>query len=373
MKAVLPFFLTFISVVFSCGCRGGGASELRSGGDTLTAESELLTMVDYGDYVVADVVNPWTGELFERYVLVSDNYSGTVPEGIIINVPLKRSIVYSGVHTGAVEELGQLDAVKGVADGKYFSSPEMKNRISDGRVRDIGNAQSPSMEAVVDMEPDAILLSPYQNQEAGAVASLGVPLIQMVDYMEPTPLGRAEWIRFIGRLYGEASKSDSIYLAVAAEYKRLRGEAEKSTVRPTVITELPQPGGVWYVPSGESYMARMIADAGGVYPWAGTKGSGSLTLDAAEALDKGRDADIWLIRNFGALTLKNIAESNPLASHFRAFDAGGVYVCDTSVSTLFDEFPFHPERLLAEYIKIFRSGVAETEDGKLRYFNRISE
>ena len=243
----------------------------------------------------------------------------------------------------------------------------MQQRIRSGVIRDIGNSSSPSVETLVDLDPDAILLSPYQDQKAGAVETLGVPLVQMVDYMESPPLARAEWIRLIGRLYGQGDRADSIYSSVAESYRLLCKKVAESEDRPVVITELPQPGGVWYIPAGQSYMAQMLADAGARYPWADTEGSGSLALDEASMLEKGRDADYWIIRNYGQLSRSVLLQSEPLLEHFRALSQGGVYVCDTSVSPLFDEFPFHPERLLADYIAIFHPAATR----QLRYFNQL--
>ena len=368
---MIRFFLYSLLIVASfltTGCGGGnGASEVN-GGDTLTHESQLLTLVDHGDYILADVTDPWRGGILQRYVLAPRDYRGELPEGaVVVRVPLERSVVYSGVYSGAISELGAVDAIKGVADGGYFTSSEMQQRIRSGVIRDIGNSSSPSVETLVDLDPDAILLSPYQDQKAGAVETLGVPLVQMVDYMESTPLARAEWIRLIGRLYGQGDRADSIYLSVAESYRLLCKKVAESEDRPVVITELPQPGGVWYIPAGQSYMAQMLADAGARYPWADTEGGGSLALDEASMLEKGRDADYWIIRNYGQLSRSVLLQSEPLLEHFRALSQRGVYVCDTSVSPLFDEFPFHPERLLADYIAIFHPAATR----QLRYFNQL--
>lgn len=378
-KGVSGMSVMIAGVCLACltgGCGDGSKHTAGDGqpADTLTCRAELLTLIDYGDYQIAEVKNPWGDGLLGRYVLVAKDYTGDLPEGTtVVRVPLERSIVYSGVHAGIIDELGRLDAIRGVADGKYFSSAKIQNGLKLGEIRDVGNSSSPSVEEVVDIDPDAIVLSPYQNQEIGAVDKLGVPVVQMADYMERMPLGRAEWIKLIGRLYGQAREADSIYSAVVAEYEGLRDDAAQMPEHPVVITEMPQPGGAWDIPSGESYMARILADAGGVYPWASTRGGGSLKMDAAAMLDKGGEADYWLIRSFGRLTLQDLGQSSPLAQHFKAFRMGQVYVSDTSTSSLYDEFPFHPERLLREYVAIFHPSRDGSGEGGLRYFRRISE
>lgn len=358
------------ATLFSCGGKADGKID---GGDTLTTESQLLTLVDYGDYVIADIRNPWIDSmpLLERYVLAPKDYKGILPAGTVVRTPLERSVVYSSVHGGAIDELGSSDAIKGVADGQYFINPAIVSRIRDGRIADIGNSMSPSTEKIVDLDPDAILLSPFQNKESGAVTKLGIPVLQCVDYLEATPLGRAEWIKLLGVLYGRTSVADSVFSAVSREYAGLRDSLALLSFSPVVLTEQPMPSGEWDVPAGESYMARMLTDAAAIYPWAGTGGTGSLKLDAAAVLDKAGNADFWLIRSFGPLTLASLKSGNPLSSHFKAASTGDIYVCDTSVSPIFDEFPFHPERLLRDYAAIFHPDLFKGY--RLRYFHRITE
>lgn len=363
--------LILISIASGCSCAHNNASSVD--GDTLTHNSQVLSIIDVGDYIRADIRNPWGKGLLASYLIVDKDFSGSLPEGTVVRVPLSNSIVYSGVHTGIIDELGALDRVKGVADGRYFSSPTIQQMIRSGLITDVGNASSPSIEKIVDIDPDAILLSPYQNQELGAVSKLGVPVIQMADYMESTPLGRAEWIKLIGLLYGRRAKADSIYEAVVSNYRQLTEAAAQTSERPVVITEMPQPGGVWDIPSGESYMARMLQDAAVSYPWATTPGAGSLKMDAAAMLENGGEADYWLIRTFGPLTRQMLNDSSPLVKYFRPFKNSKVFFSDTSRSGLYDEFPFHPERLLQEYIKIFHPGAAGAEDNSLRYFQRLSD
>lgn len=370
-KILFRLLISTVSIVstLSLGsCRHKGAAPIE-GGDTITSQAQLLTLVDLGDYVVADVRNPWGDGLLDRYILAPRDYSGELPEGTVIKVPLQSSVVYSGVYAGAIDELGAVGAITGVADAQYFGTPSVVSRIASGRIADIGNTMSPSVERVVDLDPDAIILSPYQDMEPGAVAKLGIPIVQFVDYMEATPLGRAEWIRLLGILYGNSSAADSIFSKVSADYAALTATAASAQNRPVVLTEQPLSGGSWDIPAGGSYMARLLNDAGANYPWSNTTGTGSLKFDAPAVIDKAADADFWIIRNFGPLSRQALGAGNPLNSHFKAFRTGNIYVCDTSSSPLFDEFPFHPERLLRDYIAIFHPELLPAH--KLRYFSRI--
>lgn len=359
--------LTVLSLISSCRHK---SAEAISGGDTITTQARMLTLIDKDGYTIADVRNPWgddTTALLKRYILAPHDYQGQLPEGTVVRVPLRSSLVYSGVYAGAIDELGAAQAIAGVADGQYFNTPSVVEGLRTGRITDVGNSMSPSIERIVSVSPEAIILSPYQGMQAGAIEKLGIPIIQFVDYMESTPLGRAEWIRLLGILYGNRAGADSTFEAVTESYDSLCKSLAHYSDRPIVITEQPLTGGSWDVPAGESYMARMLADAGAIYPWHDTKGAGSLKIDAPAVLNRAADADFWLIRSLGPMTLQSLGAGNPLTSQFKAFRNGNVYVCDTSVVPLFDEFPFHPERLLADFIAIFHPAAGST----LRYYRKL--
>lgn len=122
-----------------------------------------------------------------------------------------------------VDELGAADAITAVADAGYINNERVKDGLAKGRITDVGSTMSPVVEKVVAASPDAILASPFQNAGYGAVGQLNIPIIEMADYMETTPLGRAEWIKLIGLLYGRYNVADSIYHEVSRAYGEIEG------------------------------------------------------------------------------------------------------------------------------------------------------
>jgi len=299
----------------------------------------------------------------------SDQYAGIPEECTAVRVPLERSVVYSSVHTSPLFELGAGEAITAVADGNYFApSDTVSSLLSSGLIADIGSSSSPSIERILALEAEAVLLSPMQNGDNSALKRSGISVIPMADYMEQTPLARAEWIKLLGELYGKRQLADSIYNSVCSEYARISRIAQKCDC-PRVLTENIT-SGVWYVPGGKSYMARMLADAGADYPWSCNDNEGSLALDASAVLNQAADADIWLIRCFGTTpTLASIAKDNPVASHIKAFKNKSIYVCDTSKNNMFNDIAFHPERILRDFVIIFHP---EAIDGaEPRYYNKI--
>ena len=342
-----------------CSC-GGGKSERYADmpGDTLTHRSELLTLIDRGDFVTAEIADPWnTGKRLAAYALVDRNKD--IPQGLdeeftVVAVPLQRSVIFSSTNSAAIAELGALNAIAAVADGNFYTPSDTVARlIAQGRITDIGSSMSPDPEKIVNLDPDALLVSPFQNAGHGVLEDLGVPVIECADYMENSPLARAEWILFLGELYGNRQLARDIFTQVSIDYKALTFKAALSSYRPLVLPELVV-SGVWYVPGGQSYMATMFADAGAAYPWADDSSTGSLQLSIEQVIDKASDADIWIMRNFAPLRSNaDLLALSPLYSEFKAFRDGRVYNCDTSSKPIFNDIAFHPERVLLDFIIIF--------------------
>ena len=298
-----------------------------------------------GDATNICIHNPWKEDV------LLDTYEIGGEKGL--NVPLKRVVVYSSVHANVIKELGHIDAIKGVCDAQYFTIEEVKEGVKNGTIENAGSSAAPIIEKIIAIAPDAIIVSPYQNSKFDNLEKLGIPVIQCADYMETSPLGRAEWIKLFGVLFDEREKADSIYNAVSEKYRDLKQVVAGVERRPKILSENII-NGTWYVPGGSSYMAHLFRDAGGDFPWSDTPTSGSIPLDMPQVLEKAHDADIWLIKSFDAsLNYRKLKAQNELNAEFKAFREQKVWHCDTERTTLFQDFPFHPELLLEEYIAIF--------------------
>ena len=372
----LTLTITLFLLLLTASCGGGqGDRAGRVTGDTLTERAELLTMVECDGYVAAIVENPWkAGEQLAAYALVPKNSDKevAVPEGFQrVDVPVEKSLVYSSTNMSAIAELGALDAVSAVADGNYYTPADTVSRmIASGALTDIGNSMSPKLETIIDVSPDAILISPYENAGHGVIDALKVPVIECADYMETSPLARAEWLLLLGELYGKRDEARAIYNNVVAQYEALCDKITETTSdRPKVLTELLT-SGVWYVPGGKSYMSRLLTDAGADYPWSDDKSTGSLQLDAGAVIDKASDADIWIMRNYGDVSMKSLAAMSPLYSGIKAYKNGEVYNCDSSVSPIFNDIAFHPERVLADLASVFHPETFGTVTK--RYYHKVA-
>lgn len=312
------------------------------------------------NYTTVEILNPWKeNEVLQSYVLVprDKELPDSLPKGSVIRTPVRSALVYSSVHANAIKELGHLDAVTGVCDAQYFTMPEITEGVKNGTITNAGSSMSPVIERIIALSPEVIILSPYQNSSYGDLSRIGTPIIECADYMETDPLGRAEWIKLLGVMFDEEDKADRIFHEVKRKYHELKELAESVTDKPKVLSENII-NGTWYVPGGESYMAKLFADAGGNFPWSDIKTSGSIPLDMPRVLEKAHDADVWLIKSFdSSFSYSKLKSQNALNARFKAFQEQNIYFCDTNNTTFFQDFPFHPEVLLEEYIAIFHPGL----------------
>lgn len=363
--AIILTLLTILIVTTFSSCRSSRAQGDPGAGDTLTHHATLLRLIDHHNGIVSvRVLDPWNdGNTLGTYLLVDrsvpDDSIPDIKDATVIRVPIESALVYSSVHTCGFDELGCIDAVTGIADGMYFTSKKMRNLIDTGKIVDVGNSMSPSLEKIVDLSPDAALVSPYENSGNGILDKTGIAVIEMADYMESTPMGRAEWILLIGALNGKLDKAREIFDNVEKEYTTITKLATATDTRPVVLSELPF-NGVWYQPGGKSYASAMIRDAGGRPLLDGNTSTGSVQLDIANVYDRGIDADIWLIKNFGDLSTDDIASTSKLIPHIRAYVNANIWNANTTKTNYFDDIAFHPERILRDMAVIIHPTLSDS-------------
>ena len=186
--------------------------------------------------------NPWdTLKTLHTYILTDrDNTdTGNLPEGTVVRTPLSNAIVYSSVHNSLLAETGAIESIAGVCDIQYIKHPQIKTMYEKGSIADCGSSMSPDIEKIIDLNADAVLLSPFENSGGyGRIESIGIPIIECADYMETSPLGRAEWMKFYGLLTGKEEETYSFFRKIEQEYLTLKHMTKDVHHRPTVITEL---------------------------------------------------------------------------------------------------------------------------------------
>ena len=381
-------------------CQGGKtAAGMEEGGDTLQMKyAQLLTIVSHDEqgYTEVKVHNPWKeGTELHRYILVPKGKEGDATMAKLaglahgegkaaatlgvktdtVRTPLESNLVFTAPHCQLLTELGCQNAITGVCDKDYINIPDIKSRAqADAKVAhpimDCGSSMQPDIERIIALHPEALLISPFENSGGyGKLDKLRIPVIETADYMETSPLGRAEWIKLYGLLLG-SSKADSLFSAIEKEYLQLKAEAAKLPLGLSILTER-KTGNVWYVPGGKSTMGILLRDAHARYIFADDTHSGSLSMSPEQIIAKGNQVDVWAFKYFGgnALTKQDLLAEYQGYQALKAFQTGTVYETDTSCEPYFELTSFHPEILLREFI-ILSHPEAGDKFGKLRFYKK---
>lgn len=316
-----------------------------------------FTVQRFDTYIMVEVRDPWDStRLLQRYLLVDRTKSvpGGLPKGTIVKVPVKDIVIYTSVHAAIIDQLHETYKVIGVCEPRYMDTPAIQEGIQAGRIADLGEATSPNIEKMIEIGAELVIASPFQNSSYGPVEKIGIPIIEGADYMEAFPLGRTEWIRFYGLLFGKEEMADSIFKETEQAYLSLKDLTANIDNRPTVLSE-KKFGSSWYVPSGDSYMAHLIEDAGADYMFKDLPGAGSTPLAFETVFDKAIHADIWLVKynQSSEMTYNDLRSEYTPYENFDAFKKKRIYTCNTGAVPYYEEFPIHPEYLLKDLIWIF--------------------
>ena len=332
-----------------------------------------FTVQRFDTYIMVEVRDPWDStRLLQRYLLVDRTKSvpGGLPKGTIVTVPVKDIVIYTSVHAAIIDQLHETDKVIGVCEPRYMDTPAIQEGIQAGRIADLGEATSPNIEKMIEIGAELVIASPFQNSSYGPVEKIGIPIIEGADYMEAFPLGRTEWIRFYGLLFGKEEMADSIFKETEQAYLSLKDLTANIDNRPTVLSE-KKFGSSWYVPSGDSYMAHLIEDAGADYMFKDLPGAGSTPLAFETVFDKAIHADIWLVKynQSSEMTYNDLRSEYTPYENFDAFKKQRIYTCNTGIVPYYEEFPLHPEYLLKDLIWIFHPELVPGYSP--RYFSKM--
>lgn len=379
MKKILlsAYIVTWVLLLSACG-GGSKTSSLQAEGDTVRMKySSLLQIVKHADYTVVTIRNPWdTLKVLHTYLLADREkpLPEHLPEGTVVRTPLQKSVIYSSVHCSLWSELDELKGIGGVCGLEYIKLPQIQEGCRNGSIVNVGNSMNPDIECIIDLRPDAILLSPFENSGGyGRVGKLNIPIIECADYMETSALGGAEWMRLYGLLLGKEAQADSLFAGIEKEYLTLTQQVKSQNLkRPTVISEMKN-SSAWYIPGGNSTMGRLYQDAGADYVFASLSNSGSVPLAFETVFDRGGNADIWLIKYNQPQdkTYSELERDYAPYARFKAFQDRKVYGCNTNHVPFYEESPFHPELLLKDLIKIFHPELLPDYD--LKYFSNLAE
>lgn len=354
---ILLLFLLF------CGCKNDGKKLKTESNDFPIIKPKYAQgfyIQKFENFKILTVTQPWlAADQSISYVLARKNIK--IPVSFqkfpIIQIPVQKIVVTSTTHIPSLEMLGKEKTLVGFPETDYISSEKTRELIDAGKVVDLGMNESINSELMLSLRPEVLVgFSVNQRNKAyDNFSKSGIRVVYNGDWTEPSPLGRAEWIRVFGALYDLDVKSDSIFKRIETNYLEATKKVKNTTERPTVISGTLFKD-VWYLPAGESWAAQFLNDAGADYLWNNTKGTGSLSLSIENVLEKASQADFWIGADSFA-TFDELKSANVHYQKIKAFQKKNVYSYSTTKGNTggnlyFELAPNRPDLVLKDLIHI---------------------
>jgi iron complex transport system substrate-binding protein len=362
---LMPLFMVMAILTTACGGRVKSVDEVMQGvSDTLKyAKGFTVRTLDDGVRLV-DVADPQTDEdrmpVDYHFALVPKGSRGEVPQGYQrVEVPVERTIVMTMLQLSNFTALGAHDVVRGITGTKNLFNEDIRRRVADGRMVKIGMEGNFDTELILAAQPEVIFISPFKRGGYDAIKETGITLIPHLGYKELTPLGQAEWVKFVGLFIGKEREADSLFAAIETRYNSLKAlvaDLDEAS-RPTVFSG-EMHGGNWYAVGGKNSLAQIFRDAGARYV-IDNDDTGGVNIEFEQMYAAAADADYWRILNSfeGDFSYEALKASEPRNELFRAFREHKVIYCNMKQTPYYEKSPMMPDVLLSDLVAIFHPDV----------------
>ena len=329
------YFILCLLGLVCVACQPKGTSSIADNSASFSIDIQ-------GDSTTITIYSPWQ--------------KGKVMQQLAFNQAYERIVCTSATHMGFISELGMMDKVVGVCrpERVYNLSKEDRERITD-----IGDDMQPSMEQILLLNPDLVILYTYAQGDPipAQVEALGIPILYCNEWTETTPLARAEWIRVFGAVFGCQTKADSVFASVCDAYERFRAMGDGQLAMGKSIMSGMSWRGTWYVPAGGTFMGNLFRDAGAQYKYEGNPSTSSIPLTMEQAIQDFSQADVWV--GCEANSLKELEAIDKKHTWFKAFQTGEVYnfrrrALPSGANDFWESATVHPERVLQDLQKVLK-------------------
>jgi len=358
------FIISFI-VLSGCSSRPGNNNTGHTQATVIDSirYAKGFSIIQAGDCKILNVFNPWEGAkgIAYRYVLCPRGKQ--VPDSLrnfsVIYTPVKRIVCLSTTHIALLKDIGKLNTLVGVAGPAYITDSTTRDLIAHKKVLDVGYDQALNYEVLISLKPDLVLAYGIQGETATQykkLESLGIKVVLNGEYLETSPLGKYEWVKFLAAFFEVSSEASKKFKDAEQQYLSLKAIGKSQKDRPRIMTGLPWKG-AWYVPGGESYLAEMIDDAGGDYLWNDIHQRESVPLNFEKVIERASNADIWI--NTGlSNSLNDIRNEDNRLENVKPFRHKMIYNNNAITSPsggndFWESGITHPQVILKDLIKIF--------------------
>ncbi len=355
-------FILLLTMLFSCkNSAESNSSEIGKGEKVEIENAKGFSITKFEDYSILIVNTPWP-EAEDPFIYLLSEKNADFPETLEydqkVEVPVESIVVTSTTHIPALEALNEEQSLVGFPGLNYISSKNTRELINDGQISELGQNENINTEVLIDLSPDVVIgfAINASNKSFETIQKTGIPVIYNGDWTEATPLGKAEWIKFFGALFGKEEEARTIFNDIKTEYLSAKQLAKTSSERPTVIAGSMY-NDKWYMPYGNSWQAQFLKDANADYLYSDSNGDGSLSLAFESVLEMAEDAEYWVSSGQFSSYEQLFNESE----HYRRFKAvENKKVFSVSLSkgetggiTFYELGPQRPDLILKDLISIF--------------------
>jgi len=360
MKFTIQLFLLLLFSIVGIQCKQETNSAASVAVSNEVKYAKGFSIQNFDGYTVVKVSNPWP-KANKTYTYILKEKNGKVPDSLskntIISVPIKRIVVTSTTHIPSLEMLDEEKSLVGFPNLDYISSDKVRTLIDNKKVKELGNNHDLNTEVLIDLQPDVIIGYGIDNSNPTLdnIQKSGLKVMLNGDWNEETPLGKAEWIKFFGILYGKQKQAEAIFAKIEKDYLKTIAIAKKAVTKPTIlIGDIFE--GKWNLPKGTSWGCQLLKEANSNYLWQETKGTGSLFLSFEAVFERAKDADFWITSGQFS-TFKEMTDSNPHYNQFKAFQNKNVYSFSgkkgkTGGVLYYELAPNRPDIVLKDIVKI---------------------
>ncbi|MBW4632343.1 MAG: ABC transporter substrate-binding protein [Iphinoe sp. HA4291-MV1] len=334
----------------------------------------------YKNYKVVMVKNPWRdAQISFQYILVQ---CGTpAPEGFkksqVITVPINTVVSLSTTHLPHLAKLGVVDKLIGVSDTKRVNTAEVVNKIKASKIAEVGNNESLNVEKILEINPDLVMTYGVGNPQTDSHPKLleaGLKVAINAEYMETSPLGHAEWLKFTALFFNQEEIAQKTFSEIATRYEAIASKTKSIKKRPTVFTGFNFKG-IWYTPGCKSYVAKYLADTGADYLCADNS-SGSIPLSFEDVFERAAKSDYWLNVNQSWQNLKDVIADDNRYADFAAVKKGHVYnnnarVNERGGNDYWEGGTSNPDVVLSDLIKILHPEILPNNE--LVYYRKLGK
>lgn len=345
---------------------------------TILEYAHGFTVDYYKGFKIVTVASPWPGaETAYRYALVRENtiLPDEFKDLTQVRIPVQSVVTMSTTYLPQLELLGVSETLVGHDALQNVYSPEIRERIENGEIKETGGGPNVNVELLIELDPDLVIAfgSGGEWDVHPKLEEAGLPVILDGDYVETSPLARSEWIKFIALFYDKEERADEVFEEIKKEYSRLADLAADVEDKPSVFANTPWSGS-WGVPGGESYMADFFRDAGGNYLWGDTENDFTIFLDFEAVYEKARNADYWLNLGYGWTKKEDALAADSRFGDFKAFKEGDLYhyikrTNEFGANDYWESGLMNPHKILADIIKIFHPELLP--DYELYYYRKL--